>query len=127
VLIPERLTSYSITVRFQVILGDYAVSTHAASVEVGENGKILGAYVNIARLKEYETVPLKSGKPLLNLLKARLSSPLAEPPEAGKSVINLRSFDKLTVTRSTLQIYERRWLSSARLCLRGQCVHYTGV
>jgi hypothetical protein len=97
------ITLHSITVRFQVKLGDYAIYTHAASVEVGENGKIIGAYVNIIQLKEYEIVPVKSPEAALNLLKARLASPLADPPEARESVINLRSFNRLTVTRVTLQ------------------------
>jgi hypothetical protein len=97
------ITTHSVTVRFQVELGDYAIYTHVASVEIGENGKILSAYINIIQLKEYEIVPVKSPEAALNLLKARLASPLADPPEARESVINLRSFNGLTVTRVTLQ------------------------
>jgi hypothetical protein len=97
------ITPHSVTVRFQVELSDYAIYTHAASVEVGENGKILSAYINIMQLKEYEIVLIKSPEAALNLLKARLASPLADPPEAWESVINLRSFDRLSVTRVTLQ------------------------
>jgi hypothetical protein len=96
-------TPYSIIVRFQTGLAGYNIYTSAASVEVGDNGAIIGANINMTQLKEYETVSIKTPEAALDVLKARLASPLADPPEARESVINLRSFEQLTVTRVTLQ------------------------
>ena len=94
---------YSLIVIFQTGVAGYGISTPAASIEIGENGVIIGAYINVTRLKEYETVSIKSPEAALDILKTRLSSPLADPPEARESVINLRSFERLNITRVTLQ------------------------
>jgi hypothetical protein len=93
----------SLIVIFQTGLSGYGISAPAASIEIGENGVIIGAYINITRFKEYETVSMKSPEAALNILKARLASPLADPPEARESVINLRAFERLNITRVTLQ------------------------
>jgi hypothetical protein len=99
----EAGTPYSLVVKFQAGLGGYNIYTPVATVEIGDNGQIIGAYINIVRLNEYDTVSIRSPEAALSLLQARLSSPLADPPEARESVINLRDFEQLTLTRVTLQ------------------------
>jgi hypothetical protein len=94
---------YSTIVKFETSLGDYDVYTPGARVEIGDNGKILHVWVNIAQLKEYGFVSIKTPEAALNLLKARLASLSANPPEARETIINLRYFEQLSLTRVTLQ------------------------
>jgi hypothetical protein len=100
---PDITIQYTIMVQFKTSVGDFDTYSPGASVEVGDNGKIVRAWVNMTQLKEYGSVNTKTPEAALNLLKACLTSPLADPPEAREVLINQRSFDKLTVTRVTLQ------------------------
>jgi hypothetical protein len=94
---------YSMIIKFMTTLDGIKVYSPSAAVTVGDNGKILEAYISMSNLTKYGTVKLKSPEAALNILKAHLSSPLANPPEAKESIINLRSFERLNVTRVTLQ------------------------
>jgi hypothetical protein len=96
-------TSYSLVIQFKTKLGDYDQYAPTASVEVGENGKIISAYINATQLKEYGFANIKTPESALSLLKARMASPLANPPESRESLINLRSFERLSVTQVTLE------------------------
>jgi hypothetical protein len=100
---PDITIQYTMIVQFKTSVGDFDAYSPGASVEVGDNGKIVRAWVNMTQLKEYGAVNTKTPEAALNLLKACLASPLADPPEAKETLINQRSFDKLTVTRVTLQ------------------------
>jgi hypothetical protein len=98
-----EITSYWVVVKFMTKLGDIDIYSPGALVCVGENGKIMQAEINMTQLKEYETVKLKTPEAALDILKAYLASPLADPAEARECLINLRNFERLTVTRITLQ------------------------
>lgn len=94
---------YSMIVNFETGLGDYGAYTPGARVEVGDDGEIIHVWVNVTQIKEYGLVNIKTPEAALDLLKARLASPLANPPEARETVINLRNFEQLSLTRVTLQ------------------------
>lgn len=94
---------YSVIVLFETTLGDYGTYTPGARVEVGDDGEIMHVWVNVTQIKEYGLVSTKTPEVALNLLKARLTSQSVNPPEARETIINLRNFERLYLTRITLQ------------------------
>ena len=96
-------TTYWVTVKFNTRLGDIDLYSPSAMVCVGENGKIVQAFVTMTQLREYQSVKLKTPQAALNILKGYLSSPLAEPAEARECLVTLRNFARLTVTRISLE------------------------
>jgi hypothetical protein len=95
---------YSMIIKFKTSLPlDIENYTSGASVAIGKNGTILDVYAHIETIKESGTVKLKDLNVAFNLLKAQLASSLADQNKAKESVINMRAFERLSVTQITLQ------------------------
>jgi hypothetical protein len=84
---------------------DYALSGVGAYVAVGEGGAIIKATINALNVEPDSMTKLKSAETALNLLKAFLASPNANPPEAKEVLTNWRAFDYLGITNVTLQYH----------------------
>lgn len=97
-------TVYSQVVKFKGALPmDIDMYPPSATVTIGDNGRILEAYISMTQLEEYGAVSLKTPESALEILKSRLASPLAEPPEARESIITMRNFGRLSIISVTLQ------------------------
>ncbi len=99
------INKYSVatTVKFKVALNGYGLYSSAATVVIGDNGKIIRADINLPNFEIYTYVDIITAGEALNILENYLEGRLETNSDTLICMVNQMGFDRLIINGISIQ------------------------